>query len=150
MGMGDFGAIFRGTEKPDPTAARLCAKAPSFQFGTCDRQGSHGQCSRLGVSHGKSLSEKFPSPMPRRNASTPTSNQAKNAPNIIMSGAFLVNRSNQLRERVACTSRFRLLQPKRSVQVQFQPSHGHVRPFRQLDRKRLAHGPSQLMDLELE
>ena len=53
-----FGAIFRGTEKPDPTAARLCAKTPSFQFGACDRQGSHGQCSRLGVSHGKSLSEK--------------------------------------------------------------------------------------------
>ena len=149
MRLGDFGAIFRGTEKPDPTAARLCAKKPSFQFGTCDRQGSHGQCSRLGVSHGKSLSEKFPSPMPRRNASTQKQNQAKKAPNIT-SGAFLANRSNQLRGRVACTSRFRLLQPKRSVQVQFQPSHGHVRPFRQLDRKRLAHGPSQLMDLELE
>ncbi len=72
MRPGDFVAIFRGTEKPDPTAARLCAKKPSFQFGTCDRQGSHGQCSRLGVSHGKSLSEKSPSLMPRRNASTLT------------------------------------------------------------------------------
>ena len=37
-----FGAIFRGTEKPDPTAARLCAKIPSFQFGACDRKGATG------------------------------------------------------------------------------------------------------------
>ena len=66
MGLGDFGAIFYGTEKPDPTAARLCTKTTSFQFGACDRQGSHGQCSRLGVCRRKSLSEKSPRPMSRR------------------------------------------------------------------------------------
>ena len=30
MGLGDFGAIFCGTEKPDPTAARLCTKNTRF------------------------------------------------------------------------------------------------------------------------
>lgn len=57
----------RSPTRPLPVYA---PKTPSFQFGVCDRQGSHGQCSRLGVSRRKSLPEKSPSPMSRRNAST--------------------------------------------------------------------------------
>ena len=132
MGLGDFGAIVRGTENPAPTAARLCAKIPSFQFGTCDRQGSHGQCSRLGVSHGQSLSEKFPSPMPRRVSDDTNHKQTKNAldvENDIQGVNFFTYRYQSIRCRLSqrCGSTDRSTLAQRQTSLKLSPSTIHLR-----------------------